>query len=116
MKRPSGPRTHWLTVRMTAEEYAVLQAKAAGEEITLSDLARLVLLRHRVRRPAIPRVNLAALDQLHRLGNNLNQLVKLLHQGRAPVGLKGVLDRLLALCGEIRSLLAGESPQLGSER
>lgn len=116
MRKPSGPRTHWLTVRMTEEEYRVVRAKADEEEITLSDLARLTLLRYKVRRPLVPRVNLAALDQLHRLGNNLNQLVKLLHQGRAPVGLRGVLDRLLALCEEIRSLLAGESPHGGAGR
>lgn len=84
-----------MAARLTPSQYFDLEARAKGAGVTVG-----TYLRHLVRgRPPTARWPLAraAIVQLARAGNNLNQLVKLAHSGTLLSA---------ALLGAVRSVLA----------
>ncbi|HVT16379.1 MAG TPA: plasmid mobilization relaxosome protein MobC [Thermoanaerobaculia bacterium] len=89
----------------------ILDSHAQLAGVGRATLLRRMVLRYRPRRSVAPAVNLAAVGELNAIGNNLNQLVKLLHQGRAPLGLQALLEELLANIRSLRRELLGlQSP------
>jgi hypothetical protein len=60
-------------VRLTADERRQLDAKASSAGISITQLVRAAVLRYKAPSPPIVR---EAVDELHRLGVNLNQLMR----------------------------------------
>jgi hypothetical protein len=94
------PLSRVVGARLTPSLYFDLEARAKGAGVTVG-----TYLRHLVRgHPPTARWPLAraAIVQLARVGNNLNQLVKLAHSGSPlPLDLHAAVLRVL---GEVRSL------------
>ncbi len=89
MARPRKPahELHSETVRFTVRpaEYVRIQQRAAAAGESLSDYARSMVLTGRVVVEQTRALDHAALDQLRRIGVNLNQAVHKLHAtGRVP--------------------------------
>lgn len=104
---PGEARTEQVKIRLTPEELIQLRSAAALTCLPLATYVRQAALGLNPRPPAVPRANLIYVSELSRLGNNFNQLVKLIHQYRAPTGLAGVLERLLDLLTELKASLLG---------
>jgi len=87
MEQQQPPRTRWLNIRMTEEEYAAAEClKAETDCHSLSDYARKAVLG----KPVVRRYRNASLDdfikgmiplqkELKAIGNNFNQAVRRLH-------------------------------------
>lgn len=93
--RPRKPaatkRSGVIGVRVSEEERIILERNADGQQ--LSAFLRQTGLGQR--RPGrIPRAHREIAGQLSRIGNNLNQLVRLAHTGRFPAHLEGLLQRI----------------------
>lgn len=104
MGRPqvSDPRNHQLNFSFTEAEIDLLRRRADEAQMRLVDYGRLVLLRKSLV-PIIPpaaQLDRVTYEQLKRLGNNLNQIARVLNATRAlpPSG----LDQLLR---DIRNVL-----------
>ncbi len=112
MSRKSGSenrqRQKSIGFRANEEEYAQLKADAERAGLTLSDYARSTLLNapvpRQVKRPPIEVQTLAALQgQIGRIGNNINQIARLMNSGLIPP-LNTVREELAAL-KELRLLI-----------
>lgn len=84
MARPPTPhdrrRSVNCTVRLTPRQHRELRQRAHDAGLTISALVRDAARLHSTpARPHIPQVNLAAVAQLRRLGNNINQLAARAH-------------------------------------
>ena len=97
-----------LTVRVSPREQAEIARRAGEAQVSVGTFLRLAALGATVAPAKVPEANLRSIGELSRVGNNLNQLVKLIHQGRAPLGLRGVVEALLGLLGSIKAILSGE--------
>ncbi|HXU33486.1 MAG TPA: hypothetical protein VN851_23200 [Thermoanaerobaculia bacterium] len=80
-------------------------------------LRRAALVR-RINAPRVPAIHLRAVFELLRLGNNLNQAVKLVHQGRLSPDLESSIARLQETIDRYRDELtnassAPKSPSIG---
>jgi hypothetical protein len=62
----------------------------------------------------VPALNIFSVGQLGRLANNLNQLTKLVHQGRTSPGLLPCLEAILGEVRKLRRELIGLDPVGGS--
>ena len=62
----------------------------------------------------VPAIHLAAIDQLQRIGNNLNQSVKLVHEGRLSPEFGPALREVQRLLLEMRRALRGETAEHSS--
>ncbi len=96
--------SRFVGVRFKPDDYQRLEAKAEALGITVSDLLRAAALGV----PAAPRRRRLAdqdlINQLSRLGNNLNQQTRLLHQLRHR-NLLPETAPVLGLLEEVRTLL-----------
>ena len=110
------PRDYHLGVRLSPEERARLLALAREHGCSISEIARACLLSVPLDPRRLPPANRIAVEQLARIGNNLNQLVKLLHQGRAPAGLKGTLTHLIAAVDTLREELHLSAREIAGRR
>ena len=96
-------RTAVVPVRLTPEERDTLLARAREFRVSLSEwVRRAALARRPPPRPA-PEVNLRTYQELARVGNNLNQLVRAIHRGEVPANSLQLsqLDHLRILLKEI---------------
>jgi hypothetical protein len=107
--------TH-LTIRLTPEERAQIEAASEAASLTPGSYARNVLLGapapRQVRRPPVERRELARLlGELGKIGSNLNQLAKESNQGEPPYKREvlAVLGLLVRVCDAILIAL-GRSP------
>ncbi len=102
------PATHSVRTHITAAEFAFLMSQCDARALTLSKLLRtLVTAFVRSQRAELPQprgVSSAALRELCRIGNNLNQLAKQANTGIVPLDaatlratLAGVLDAVRRL-------------------
>jgi hypothetical protein len=66
-------------------------------------------LAHRLEVIQIPASNLQLIVALSRIGNNLNQLTRLAHQGRLVSSLVPLLEELLALLDGQKDMASGAS-------
>lgn len=77
-KRDDGvPRKITHPVRFAADEYSQLKQKAYQARVSVSEFIRRAALRRQVvEPPPPPQINWKLYEELGRIGNNLNQLVK----------------------------------------
>ncbi len=75
-------RLRTIGVRVNVLELDELQRKADSVGLPLSQWLRQIALGRAVIRPLVPEVNRQAYAELAKLAGNLNQLVKLLNEGR----------------------------------
>lgn len=79
-------RNNSVHVRLTGEEYEKLSAKAAAAEKTLPTFLRELGLNQEIESPLIRKEDATEIArQIRMIGNNLNQLTKLAHQGQIRV-------------------------------
>lgn len=105
MPRPTEHRTEYLRVRLTKDEMEQLKRDADTAAVSVSDIARAQILNapipKRARRKSVDHEALArVLQQLGKLGTNLNQLAKVanasgdLSHVRDVRGLKAELETI----------------------
>ncbi len=95
-------RTAVVPVRLTPGERDGLQVKAKSSGLSLSEFIRRAALKRRLPPPPVPEINRRAYEELARIGNNLNQLLRAVHS-RAVQCVDGELLRQL---GEVVCHLA----------
>jgi len=98
-------REQAISVRFRPEELEQVAEAARPFSLSVGAYARRLLLGTRPHPPRLPREVLALVGELNRIGNNLNQLVKLIHQHRAPAGLLAAVRQCLAVLTEACELL-----------
>ena len=84
-----------ISVRFSADELAAVQGQAAMAGLSVSAFVRAAALGQRiaVRREAVP---MAAVGQLRRLGNNLNQILREARVNHFPASTAVLADACLA--------------------
>ncbi len=114
---PETLRTHTISVRVNAAEYAALTARreAAGMR-EMGAYLRTAVLAQRPPQAVVPVVNRQAWQELARTASNINQLTAHLNAGnlRDPPGAAPLRDVLTTLTAEVRRLrlaLLGVAPE-----
>jgi hypothetical protein len=111
MARPKGDPTAvrgtTIGVRVTDAEYAALREKADALHITPAQWLRDAALKRRLPSPPAPAINIAEYGKLARLSANLNQLVKLAHDGRSVIINEALIHHLLEEVSRLRLALLG---------
>ncbi|QJT09508.1 MobC family plasmid mobilization relaxosome protein [Oceanidesulfovibrio marinus] len=92
-------RDQWIKIRVSEEEKAQFEAKAAAAGMTLADLVRHRLASFRLRKTSTER---EALLQLARIGNNLNQIARWVNTYKGGLDTIEVVSRLDAILRELR--------------
>jgi len=114
--RAKAPREVSVRVRFTPLELRAVDAKAAAAGLPRATFLRRAALVRRINALRVSGLHLRAVYELIRLGNNLNQAVKLVHQGRLSPDLVPSIERLESAIGSFRDELTapparpGESP------
>jgi hypothetical protein len=96
-----------LTIRLTGPEHAQLQAAARARSVSYSTFGRSLLL-GKIPTPTIDR---AFAQELGRVGNNLNQMARILNSGNFPGE-----ERLQSEFQALRSLLIQVQQELRRDR
>lgn len=100
-------RTSTIGVRVSAEEYAALRAKAEQMGMTPAQWLREAALSRRLPSPPVPAINRDQYRELARLAGNINQLAHAANSGQ-PVTVAGeMLERLAGEVGRLRLALLG---------
>jgi hypothetical protein len=92
-------------VRVSEEERTIIEKNADGRDLS-TFLRQAGMAQQQPGR--IPLANRETLGQLSRLGNNLNQLVRLAHAGRFPAHLEALLQRFYDLVAKWRREQLGD--------
>ena len=100
-------RKHQLTLYLTAREIGLVKRSAAEAGAPVAVYARTAVLHQRLRPPKLPAANVQAARELNRVGNNLNQLLVLIYQGRAPLELEQLTRDLSSTCEQLEQVLLG---------
>ncbi len=87
------------TIRFSENEYALIQQELDKAHISFSTLARSAILRKKIKLP----IERELLSELSRIGNNLNQIARSIHQGEKRL----VLAELVAIEIELKELRNG---------
>jgi hypothetical protein len=105
-------RTAVVPIRFTTGEHKALTSTARNLGISLSQFVRTVACGRRLPKPAAPEINRRTYEELCRIGNNLNQLVRAVHSRMAEVVDLDLLVSLSRLVREvaIEALGAGSHP------
>lgn len=100
-------RTRTLGVRLTAGEAEALSEQAQTAQLSMGAYVRRRALGQRVRVAEERRLGAAELQELNRIGVNLNQIARRLNSGaaRAPAGTRAAVERVGEL---VASLLSEE--------
>lgn len=104
---PSAVRASTIGVRVSAEEYAALRAKAEQMGVAPAQWLREAALSRRLPSPPVPPINREQYAELARLAANLNQLTRLANEGRPVTVADALLQRLAAEVGRLRLALIG---------
>ena len=107
-KPPSQRRSRVMRVRFSEADLDSLQQLADGQP--LSTYLRQAAL-GRPARTRIPSANREITGHLARIGNNLNQLVRLAHTGRYPMQFESVLRQLYEKLAEVQRQLMEGGPR-----
>lgn len=99
-------RNSFIRIRVSAAELATIQEKANEMHMPVSSWLRHAALSRQLPLRPVPVVNREAYAELGKIGNNINQLVRLAHQGLAPLA-TGPLEELEALLRKIKLALLG---------
>lgn len=109
--RPKGDlsavRASTIGVRVSAEEYAALRAKAEQMGMPPAQWLREAALSRRLPSPPVPPINREQYAELARLAANLNQLTRLANEGRSITVADALLQRLAGEVGRLRLALIG---------
>ncbi len=89
-----------LKIRVNAEEYIVLRKKAYESNQPIASYIRSSALGKEIKQ-AISSEDLKTMRSIAGVGNNLNQLMRVLYKG----GIKGVANDIDALLSELNTLL-----------
>jgi hypothetical protein len=106
------PRSAVVPIRLTPEERDQLQDKASDHRISLSEYMRRQAFSRRLPVKPAPEVNQQTYQELARVGNNLNQLIRAIHEGRVmavDVSSLPVLAELRTQIKEIGLQVLGEA-------
>ena len=77
------PRNAVIPIRVTSEERSLLKEAARAVNVSLSEFIRRLALKKRMPPVGVGKVNRETYSELCRIGNNLNQLVRAVNEGRA---------------------------------
>lgn len=106
-KAPDKLRSQRIRIRLSESELALLRERAEGKPLTTWIRERL-LGEPGAPPQGIPLANRLIAGHLAKIGNNINQLVRLAHTGRFPAHFKPLLHRLYeAIAQYQRELLGG---------
>ncbi len=105
---PEALKTQWLAFRVTGEQLERVQSFAHEWQVTLSEYLRRRALQVPAPRPLMPLPSLALLQETRRIGNNLNQLLVLIHSQRVDFALVPEVEEIR------RAILAVERALLTS--
>ena len=108
---PANVRGMTIGVRVTDAEYAALREKAETLHITPAQWLRDAALKRRLPSPPAPAINIAEYGKLAGLSNNLNQLVRLAHEGRAVTINDAMLQHVLDEVTRLRLALLGQGEE-----
>ena len=100
-------RASTIGVRVSADEYAALRAKAEQMGMTPAQWLREAALSRRLPSPPVPAINREQYAELARLSANLNQLAKLANSGQPVAVADAFLQRLAGEVGRLRLALLG---------
>ena len=104
---PSALRASTIGVRVSADEYAALRAKAEHMGMAPAQWLREAALSRRLPSPPVPAINREQYAELARLSANLNQLAKLANSGQPVAVADALLQRLAGEVGRLRLALIG---------
>ena len=111
LRSPREPRSYRVTIRLSACEHARLLERAAAAGLSLSQCLRATDPKIPPPRRNLPPVAHQILAELRRLGNNVNQAIRLCHQGRIPEQLHPLFAETLAALASFQAALVGELSQ-----
>ena len=97
-------RTAVVPVRLTTEERTRLKQEAKAHSISMSEYVRRLTFKRSLPPQPAPEVNREAYQALSRIGNNLNQLVKAINEGRVKVVDQDLVPVLSKLRIELKEL------------
>lgn len=100
-------RTVQVNIRLTEEENKKVIEQAQGSGLTPANWIRQKVFSGRFPAIRVSRVETQLYYELNKVGNNLNQSVKLLHSGKLSPGYLGILNALLDLKRQIIKILMG---------
>lgn len=106
-KKATERRSVILMVRLTPDEQTQVEDSARQSGLPVATYIRTVILGRRLA-PVVPQVNFDAIDQLRRIGNNLNQAVVAIYTRSLSPSLRPPLLELVTLVRKLRAELAGK--------
>lgn len=104
---PLAVRASTIGVRVSADEYATLRAKAEQMGMAPAQWLREAALSRRLPSPPVPPINREQYAELARLAANLNQLAHAANSGQPVAVSDGLLQRLAGEVGRLRLALLG---------
>ena len=106
----SAGRAVWVKVRASEAERAEWHAKARSAGLTLSDLVRGSVGRTRTWTVAHAEVERERVQQVARIGNNLNQIARWANTHRGAIEAVEVIGHLVAIRRALAALSPAEGP------
>jgi predicted DNA binding CopG/RHH family protein len=94
-------KRHNLTVRLSDQDLILLDHKAKQAGLSFSAFLREAGLSRKMPKP-VPEVTLKTFLELGRIGNNLNQMLKLIHEGHFDVEVAEIIVELFDLVYLVR--------------
>ena len=107
----SAGRAVWVKVRASEAERAEWHAKARSAGLTLSDLVRRSVGRTRTWTVAHAEVERERVQQVARIGNNLNQIARWANTHRGAIEAVEVIGHLVAIRRSLQALSPAEGPE-----
>jgi len=102
---PTAVRTSTIGVRVSADEYAALKAKAEQMGMAPAQWLREAALSRRLPSPPVPPINREQYAELAKLATNINQLARLANSGQSVTVADALLQRLAGEVGRLRLAL-----------
>ena len=111
----SAGRAVWVKVRSSEAERAEWHAKARAAGLTLSDLVRRSVGRTRTWTVAHAEVERERVQQVARIGNNLNQIARWANTHRGAIEAVEVIGHLVAIRRALAALSPAEGPDFDAD-
>lgn len=103
---PGRRQDRFITVRFSNDDEPKARATAKAAGLALPVLMRKLALEAKIV-PTVPAIHHDCIDQLRRIGNNLNQALLFAYRGGGASDLRASIFEMLRLCREIRASLLG---------
>ena len=101
MEYKPDSRKQWIKMRVTADEKATIQNKAASQQQTLTDFIRQRCLHYRLRQTSLEK---QAIRQLAAIGSNLNQIARWANTYKSQADALRILACLEDIAQELKAL------------